>query len=146
MFEKWCSSSITNRWTRSSSFDVRKTMFVFVRCSIKWCWTHHYYTLQKKNPNVDSMKIHLMLALIETKFKITCLIFINAFNFKILRNLSTIWCLVVNWKPIIHFSWMVFSIGTEAKKIKKNVERAVEVTKVVVVVVWSSSHEVLREY
>ena len=38
-----CSSSITNRWTRSSSFNVRKMMFEFVRCSIKWCSTHHYY-------------------------------------------------------------------------------------------------------
>ena len=25
----------------SSSFDVRKMMFEFVRCSIKWCSTHH---------------------------------------------------------------------------------------------------------
>ena len=38
-----CSSSITNRWTCSSSFDVRKMMFEFVRCLIKWCSTHHYY-------------------------------------------------------------------------------------------------------
>ena len=33
-----CSSSITNRWTCSCSFDVRKMMFEFVRCSIKWCF------------------------------------------------------------------------------------------------------------
>ena len=36
-----CSSSITNIWTCSSSFDVQKMMFKFVRCSIKWCLTHH---------------------------------------------------------------------------------------------------------
>ena len=41
-----CSSSITNKWTRSSSFDVRKMMFEFVRCSIKWCSTHHYWLLE----------------------------------------------------------------------------------------------------
>ena len=37
-----CSSSITNRWTRSSSFDVQKMMFKFDWCSMKWYWTHHY--------------------------------------------------------------------------------------------------------
>ena len=37
-----CSSSISNRWTHSSSFDVREMMFKFVKCSIKWCSTHHY--------------------------------------------------------------------------------------------------------
>ena len=38
----WCSSSITNRWTSSSSFDVWKMIFEFVQSSIKWCSTHHY--------------------------------------------------------------------------------------------------------
>ena len=37
-----CLSSIIKRWTCSSSFDVRKMMFEFDRCSIKWCSTHHY--------------------------------------------------------------------------------------------------------
>ena len=32
MVEKWC----------SSPFDVRKMMFQSVRCSKKWCSTHHY--------------------------------------------------------------------------------------------------------
>ena len=36
-----CSSSIINRWTRSSLFNVQKMMFKFVRCLIKWCSTHH---------------------------------------------------------------------------------------------------------
>ena len=36
-----CSSSITNRWTRSSLFNVRKMMFEFIRCTIKWCSIHH---------------------------------------------------------------------------------------------------------
>ena len=36
-----CLSSIINRWTCSRSFDVRKMMFKFVRCSIKWRSTHH---------------------------------------------------------------------------------------------------------
>ena len=31
-----CSSSIINRGTRSSLFDVQKMMFEFVRCLIKW--------------------------------------------------------------------------------------------------------------
>ena len=37
-----CSSSIINRWTCSSSFNVRKMMFKFFRCLIKWCLTYHY--------------------------------------------------------------------------------------------------------
>ena len=36
-----CSSSIINRGTRSSLFDVQKMMFEFVRCLIKWYSTHH---------------------------------------------------------------------------------------------------------
>ena len=51
-----CSSSIANKWTRSSSFDVRKMMFEFDRCSIKWCSTHHWklvtlFTKDFQKPN-----------------------------------------------------------------------------------------------
>ena len=54
-----CSSSITNRWTRSSSFDVRKMMFEFVRCSIKWCSTHHYLKHLNKVPFWRTRKAEL---------------------------------------------------------------------------------------
>ena len=44
-----CSMSVRNstdlRWTCSSPFIVRKLMFESVRCSIKWCSTHHYLKL-----------------------------------------------------------------------------------------------------
>ena len=36
-----CSSLITKRWTRLSSFGVQKMMFELVWCSLKWCPTHH---------------------------------------------------------------------------------------------------------
>ena len=36
------SSSITNRWTGSSSFNVQKLMFNLDWCSIKCCCTHYY--------------------------------------------------------------------------------------------------------
>ena len=42
-----CPSSISKRWTRSSSFNVQKMMFEFVWCSIKWCSTHHWYCREK---------------------------------------------------------------------------------------------------
>ena len=38
-----CLISIINRWTHSSMFDVRKIMFAFVRCSLKWFLSHHYF-------------------------------------------------------------------------------------------------------
>ena len=44
-----CSSSIINKWTCSSSFDVQKMMFEFVLCSVKWCLTHHNCHLYKHN-------------------------------------------------------------------------------------------------
>ena len=38
-----CSSSITYRWTHSNWFDVRKMMFKFTWCLMKWCLTHHLW-------------------------------------------------------------------------------------------------------
>ena len=107
-FRKVISGSFYNYF--HFNFQILSPRYFFWKCTTINLTDMDCYTLSEKNTNVDNVK---------TKFKITCLIFINAFNFKILRNLSTIWCLVVNWKPIIHFSWMVFSIGTEAKKSRK---------------------------
>ena len=49
-----CLSSMTSRWKCSSLFDVRKMMFEFVQCSIKWCSTHHYEMNLSKAQKVQS--------------------------------------------------------------------------------------------
>ena len=43
----FCSGQITSRRTSLNSFYVKKIVFKFLRCSIKWCLTHHY-RLDKK--------------------------------------------------------------------------------------------------
>ena len=53
--------SITDRWTYSSSFDVRKMMFEFVRCSIKWCLTHHYFVPFKGTKLFLILQGHILL-------------------------------------------------------------------------------------
>ena len=54
-----CLSLITSSWTPSRLFDVHKWCFDFVRCLIKWCSTHHWWTMliiETKNWIVPSTK------------------------------------------------------------------------------------------
>ena len=83
-----CSSSIINKWTCLSSFDVRKMMFEFDRCSIKWCSTHHYISSMPK--------------LIYSHFSV-----LTCYNQYVSRNYVLLFVQLIDWNQLLSLLEMI---------------------------------------